>query len=60
MTIRGLAKIDIDSNKKEISVFSKHELPKEGPKIVGVVSVLLVQQSIPGLNNKTFPTGKIY
>lgn len=46
MTVGGLANINIDCDKKEISIFCKHELPQTGSKIIGVVSVLFVQQPV--------------
>lgn len=46
MTVGGLANINIDGDKKEISIFCKHELPLTGSKIIGVVSVLFVQQPV--------------
>lgn len=46
MTVGGLANINIDGDKKEISIFCKHELPQTGSKIIGVVSVLFVQQPV--------------
>lgn len=46
MTVGGLANINIDRDKKEISIFCKHELPQTGSKIIGVVSVLFVQQPV--------------
>lgn len=46
MTVCGLANINIDGDKKEISIFCKHELPQTGSKIIGVVSVLFVQQPV--------------
>ncbi|XP_062583306.1 zinc finger protein 423-like [Saccostrea cucullata] len=66
MTICGLASIEIDCDKKEISVFCKHELPNTGSKIIGAVSVLFVQQPVSATLRKnaqnpqqsSFPKGK--
>lgn len=46
MTVGGLANINIDCDKKEVSIFCKHGLPQTGSKIIGVVSVLFVQQPV--------------
>lgn len=46
MTVGGLANVNIDCDNKEISIFCKHGLPQTGTKIIGVVSVLFVQQPV--------------